>query len=488
MKKPRNWLAALLLGLILAFGLVVRLIDITDPPFDFNPTRQLRSAIIARGLYYQASPEADPETRQLAIEHWSGMERLEPLIFENLVAFTYRLMGREALWVARVFAAAFWLLGGAALFDLGRRMASPWAALIGLSFYLFMPFSIRASRSFQPDPAMVMWILFTAWAMYRWLEQPTWKWAIVAGVFGGMAAYTKIAGAFFVGGLAVGAVLYWIQAQSAPRKWLTAFKNPQIGVIAALMILPPLIYYLQGRELASGYFTTWTVIKRWRDLLDASFYMRWLVWVDNLMMLALVFLGLAGTFVAESKNRVLLWGLWAAYLAFGLTFPHHTVTHDYYHLPLIAIVGLSLVSAADLAVQKLTSQKGFIRAGFALVVAVFFFYNGWIGRSVLVAQDYRTDPKLWRHIGQLVPADAKVIGLTQDYGFRLMYYGWKKIALWPQGAGPGDFEAKIDAAQYFLITAKNQLNPALGQYLEENFPVHADGIGYRVYDLRSINP
>jgi len=37
-------------------------------------------------------------------------------------------------------------------------MASPLAALVGVGYFLFLPFSIRASRSFQPDPGMVMMI------------------------------------------------------------------------------------------------------------------------------------------------------------------------------------------------------------------------------------------------------------------------------------------------------------------------------------------
>ena len=45
------WLGLALLAFLL--GLAVRLYDLTDPPLDFHPTRQLHSALIARGMYYQ---------------------------------------------------------------------------------------------------------------------------------------------------------------------------------------------------------------------------------------------------------------------------------------------------------------------------------------------------------------------------------------------------------------------------------------------------
>ena len=123
-----RFLLSITLVLVFILGLGIRLIDLDDPPLDFNPTRQLRSAIIARGLYYKNDPNADPQMRDGALSHLSAMERLEPPIFESLVAWFYRLAGGENLGIARVLAAIFWLIGAIFLFDLGRRMTSPWAA------------------------------------------------------------------------------------------------------------------------------------------------------------------------------------------------------------------------------------------------------------------------------------------------------------------------------------------------------------------------
>ncbi len=45
-------------------------------------------------------------------------------------------------------------------------------------------FGISASRSFQPDPFMIMWILISAWSLNRWMESPTWKWTVLSGGIG----------------------------------------------------------------------------------------------------------------------------------------------------------------------------------------------------------------------------------------------------------------------------------------------------------------
>ena len=50
----------LTLSLLLLLGLGIRLYDLTDAPLDFHPTRQLRGALIAPGIYYRWLPHADP--------------------------------------------------------------------------------------------------------------------------------------------------------------------------------------------------------------------------------------------------------------------------------------------------------------------------------------------------------------------------------------------------------------------------------------------
>jgi hypothetical protein len=49
--KP--WLTATQLAVLFVAALGIRLYDLTDLPNDFYMTRQYRSLIIARGMYYQ---------------------------------------------------------------------------------------------------------------------------------------------------------------------------------------------------------------------------------------------------------------------------------------------------------------------------------------------------------------------------------------------------------------------------------------------------
>jgi len=490
----KRWILRAALIILFGLGFTVRMVDLKDPPLDFNPTRQLRSAIIARGMYYRAASEVDPEKQALAQQHWGAMERLEPPMLERLVAETYLLLGSESLWVSRIFTSLFWLIGAVALYAVARQMSSSLAAMIGIGYYLFMPFTIRASRSFQPDPGMVMLILLTVYVLYHWSAGREWKWAVIAGILGGLTALTKVAGAFFVGGAAVGVVLAVIWGAESPKsnqinaqlkKWIVGFRNPQIWLVAGLMLAPSILYYLLGiGEQASGYFGHWTIISRWPDVLDPGFYMRWLLRVDSILISSLVLISFFGSLVTTPRNRALLWGLWGGYFIFGMTFPHHTVTHDYYHLPLAAIVGLSLAPIADLAIQKVRQQPMVVQAAFFGVVMIFFGSNAWLGRSILVGEDFRDHPAFWETVGNSFPAEGQAYALTQYYGARIIYYGWLKVSILPARTTPENFDDRTSGARYFVVTSKNQFSPALERYVTKKYPELAHGYGYQVFDLR----
>ena len=189
----------------------------------------------------------------------------------------------------------------------------------------------------------------------------------------------------------------------------------------------------------------------------------------------------------------------------GLTFPFQIYTHDYYSLVLVPVVALGLAPLADLAIERIRSQPRIWQAALVLAVLVPAGYYGWIGRSVLLASDYRNEPIPWRKMGEEIPRDGNIIALTHDYGNRLKYYGLRTFnRLWPSGgdlelsraAGSeriGDFEAYFAAQtqgmDYFLVTLFADLEgqPLLKARLYDHYPIAREGDGYIVFDLRRLH-
>ena len=135
---------------------------------------------------------------------------------------------------------------------------------------------------------------------------------------------------------------------------------------------------------------------------------------------------------------------------------------------------------------------------FVAVLLVVMIYASWQALIPLYSQNYRNEPAYWQEIASFLPSDGKIIALTQDYGYRLMYYGWRKVSLWPNrgeinlsNLRNSDkeflefFSKRTEDKSYFLITAFKQFEdqPALQQTLYENYKVLAEGQGYLIFDL-----
>ena len=488
--KLFNWRVLLILLLIL--GAALRFINLTAPPLDIHPVRQFRNLIVARSVYYQLLPNPDPQKLALSKAFYNVVGQYEPPITESITAWTYTWTGGENIAVPRVYETLFWLLAGLALFDLARRIASPISALIALAYYLVLPFAVQASRSFQPDPLMTSAFIAGIYFLYRWSEEQKWKWAIFAALFIGFAVLVKIVIVFFVIGAAVAAVLSTLGL----RFW----KSIQVWVMMALMAVPAFIYYILGHPGRSDeYFFAWTV-----DLIKlittTSFYAHWLGFVGSLFGLTILFLSIAGVFLAPPRLRWMLIGIWIGYICYGLTLPYQMYTHSYYHIQLIPVVALGLVPIIEAVAVRMSGETRWLKAALIALVVFVIGYQAWIARSDLVAQaaDYRREPAYWENMAKAIPVNANLIGLTQDYGYRLMYYGWRKITLWPYVNGltavkgtsvnaQAKFSELVAGRDYFLVSASNQLDaqPELKKILDA-YTVTAQGEGFVLYDLHKL--
>ncbi|MCK6581560.1 MAG: glycosyltransferase family 39 protein [Anaerolineales bacterium] len=497
--RPHSW--SFLFILLLALGGLLRLLDLTDPPLDFQPSRQLRNSLVAREIYYNALPSSTEEQRSLAASFANSVGKYEPPVIETIVAYSYFLSGGENIAVARVWLTFFWLAAGLALFDLMRRVVSPWAALIAMAYYFVLPFSVQSSRSFQPDPLMTSAFVIGIYFLYRWSEdhspllsgerlgaRSTWKWAIRAAVFLGLAAFVKVVIAFMVGAAAIALVLFTLGKDF--------WKSKQVWAMAGIMVVPSLLYYVflnQGRS--TEYFFAWTVALV--DLITSTdFYTKWLAFLGTLFGLTILFLGIAGALIAPSRMRWLLVSLWIGYLLYGLTLPFQMYTHSYYHVQLIPVIALGLAVALNPLTEYVTGISGVGRAGFIALVIAVIGYQAYAARSVLAAEDFHHEPAFWNQVGGAFPADAKVIALTQDYGYRLMMYGWRKVDLWPLATElsaernpdkdtAAQFDELTAGKDYFLVTAFGQLDKQPGmKNILDTYPIAVQGDGYILYDLR----
>lgn len=499
----------LVLVLLFVIAFAIRVYDITDLPLDFHPTRQLFSAAKARGMYYETLVDAPEWQREFAIQQWKTKVTIEPELLERLAAFIYRYTG-EQLWIPRLISSVIWLIGGIFIYLLARDLVSVDGALLTIAFYFFVPYGIFASRSFQPDPLMVTLIVAFWWLIDRWISSPLqigggqegnteWKWAILAGLIGGLAIFVKFVAAFFVIGGALGALL-------SRFKLTKLLRNPQVWTIGLIGLLPGVAWILYGKFVLgifggdmSGRFIP-------SLLANLSFYIQWQNKAVTVAGSLGIMLGLLGLFLMRDRSRrVFLLGIWGAYLVFGVYFNYHISTHDYYSLPLIPIVAVSLAPIGDrffALLREAGSPSGidvsWIRGAISFILLFGILSTVWSVRNEMKSVDYRPQVARWSEIHAILGQGASFVALTEDYGNRLAYWGWLKAPLWPSS---GDlYQADVRGNQrdiaklfaeitsqkeFFLVTDLEDFakQPELQAKLAI-YPVLVRGDGYLIYDLQ----
>lgn len=492
--------AVLLAAMLTGLGFLIRLPSLGSPPFEFHPARQYQSAVIARAFFRERRAEIPAWKREAALAA-AGQLQLEPPIVEHMASALYLVAGGEKLWLPRLASIVYWLLGSLCVFALSRRLFSEPAALVALAVCLFIPFGIKASRSFQPDPLMVALTCAGWWTLFRYTERPLGGrlfWAVLASA---SAVFVKPMALFFL----IPAGLFLAFRQGG---WRGIFKARWLRVWIGLVVLPAVGYYLfqyfggpfrsqhEGRLIVG----LWAAPAYWRG---------WFRMLSRVIGVGLLGAGAVGVFVVRSRPAsTLLRGLWCGYAAYGLVFNYHIHTHDYYSLPFIPVVALTLgglVQAAFDRFPPLAARRSRPAALGLLLVGIGF--GVWRGFPGAAGDASKNTALAYERLGEILGHSRTVIVLDSNYGLPVFYHGDLAGAVWPvsfdfkknglmglkQDVSAASPQARVAGADYFVATNIGELNAqsALAEDLKIHFPripfddPPAPGVpSILIYDLR----
>lgn len=491
---PRNgFLRVLLLGILFAGALGIRLYHIGDPPLDFHATRQYHSALLARAIYFDTSSSVTERDKIVALAAKPGV--LEPPLMEHMTSWLYRIADRENLIIPRLMSILFWLVGAVFVYRLCVYGVSPDAALVSAAFFLFVPFGIYASRSFQPDPLMIMAVLGAVWAILRYRQVVSVRLFLVAIAFSALAVFVKPVCVFPI------CLAFLFTGITENGLWPT-LRNTHSAVFLFLSLLPILLFYGYGmfvagflKGQAGGRFLPHLVTEGlfWKDWL-------WLALrVTGQGALVASLLGLS--LVRLRLTKSLLAGMWGGYFVFGLVFTYHIHTHDYYHLMLIPIVAVSLGASAAALLRPLAATSGFWRwTVWGVLVFALLLYVGQAGRQ-LASPGAESQVQLYEEIGERVDHSTRTIFLSRSYGKPLQYHGRLAGFNWPppvefrvaslrgrqlqRGKELLDSLLLVRSPEYFIVTDCSELErqPDLKEALV-GYSILVSTDEYRIYDLR----
>jgi 4-amino-4-deoxy-L-arabinose transferase-like glycosyltransferase len=398
--------------------------------------RQFHGALLARIYYLGDSPRLDPRKRAVVAAWHDEVKPIEPPVMEHLTALTYHVFGEERLWFARVLSILWWVAGGGLLYLIAGRLQRPVGAVASCAVYLFLPFAVLSSRSFQPDPLLVATMLGAILAVLRYEERPSGRRLVVAGV--------ALALAFLIKPGIVPLVLLPLLLALLARRLRE--DRRQLGrevVVVALSLVPMFAWYAYGTIVHSflrGHFTAKVSPSL---LLEESYWRGWwdqLVFVltyplksGSLTVLILI-AAAAGVLVARrGPPRALLVSLWAGYLLYGLVFTIHISTHNYYSLPLVPIVALSLGSLVD-AVGR-SAQLADVQSAAAVTFAALLAAGvvGWKLHGPLTDRSFGQEESVYVAAGRAADHTSRALYVDTHYADPERYYGWTAGTLLTSG-------------------------------------------------------
>jgi Dolichyl-phosphate-mannose-protein mannosyltransferase len=439
MRPNSRSLALAVLAIVIAgVALAARWNHVNASPFDFAEARQLQDATLARGYYVLHLSAAPDWKRRVMRARLRDAQPIELPILPFATAIIFRLVGGEHLWIPRLLSALFWILGALFLYLLARRFTHGWAALLGVAVYLFLPFPLVASTSFQPDPLMVMLILASILATVRHHERPSRQRLGVALGACAAAVFVKPGiAAFFT--LPVFAAL--AIARCGTRR---AFASPSFYLFPVLSLLPAVVLYVYGA--ISGSFLQGKIQESVNPhlLLESVFWHGWFDMIRAVLRapffgyrsaLLVLVVAAAGILLARTRaQRAVLLALWGGYFLFGLTIDNYVSTHDYYSLPLVPIAALSLAVVAgavgDLLRGPLSRRS--VQVGTAVLAAV-------VVGGVLQARGANLGRPPVNYVADRRIPEYEYIGRHLDHSSRVLLlgsagvwqYGWIAGRYWP---------------------------------------------------------
>jgi hypothetical protein len=476
----------LLLIAIFSAALGVRLYNAGAPPLDFYPVRQYRAAMLARAFYYESAPESVSEkVRKEALA--SKPKPLEPPITEMTASLIYRAVGGEHLIIPRLLSIVFWMIAAVFLYRLATEMISPDAGMVATAFFLFLPLGVAGSRSFQPDPLMIMFFMATIYSIFRYYRSPSGYGLAAACLFSALAIFVKPTCVF--------PILSVFVAMRIPSKNIrNILFGRDLVIFVAASLLPSFIYYGYGIFVAD--FLKYQAESSFvPGLLTKSFYwVGWYYMVSGAIGRYSLFIAVLGVFLIRSvRTRYYILGLWVGYVLFCLAFSNHIRTHLYYHLVLIPIVALSIGVLASYILEALSSSKGVRRLGVWALFVLPILLSFQISLKLTSDSGFDGQVKAYRDIGEKVNHSTKTVLFDPHDGDRVMYYGRVYGVMWPlKNLGeystshterPGGKEMLDEiiaeySPEYFIVTNIPQLEQQaeLKKTLDIEYPVLAESI------------
>ncbi len=355
--------------LLLVAGIGLRAIDLWRPVDGSvrEAWRECDMAAVARNFYLEGMNILYPRIDWRG--NGPGFAEMEFPALPWQIALLYKLFGFHEQ-VGRLVPFAFSIGTLLIFFALARKVLSPKAAVAASAFFVLSPLTIRVANSLQPEALMLFFMVLAVYAFLRWLDEEKWVWYWLTAAAAACALLAKVNSAH-IGLVFLGLVLV--------RKGARGLRSPRLWALAALILLPPALWYRHAHRLWLEYHNSlglsneyhwvgWDFFTNPRFLLGVLRIEALFVWMPLGWVVAAKGLPLS------RKSGAFLAPLWLVALSIYYVATSRTTSEDwaiYYHVASVPAAALLFGCGVGpvLGGQGASAKRGFVLAG-SMAVAV----------------------------------------------------------------------------------------------------------------------
>jgi len=183
--------------------------------------------LLFQDIYF---PEEDVSWKDRVNDQWALGDKF---------LYQYGNDADQMIFSGRLLMVLVFLAGGWVLYRWIERVTRKReVALVGLILYLFSPNLIAHGRFITTDMGMTVFSIFALYAYYLYLEKPTWKMLIFAGLVFGFAQLAKFSAVMLIPAFFVAAFLYGVGSYRE-GKFKAMFREviKQLSRVTLIMII-----------------------------------------------------------------------------------------------------------------------------------------------------------------------------------------------------------------------------------------------------------
>lgn len=409
-------------GLVILFGFLLRLYRFDSPIADWHSWRQADTSAVSRNFIKYGFDFFRPRFDDLSNvasgkDNPQGYRFVEFPIYNFFQAGFYRLFGGFTLEEWGRLVSIFSSLSLAVFIYLLLKKYSGWQmGILGMFFFLLLPYSIYYSRSILPEMMAAMAIIGGIYFFDQWIEKSNSQFSPSynkLGIFNLKFLLTLVfaSGAFLLKPYTIFFTLPIIYL--AFKKFgFGIFKRIDLWIFAILSILPLLLWRVWMQNFPEG-IPDYKWLFNAGDIRFKGAFFYWL-FAQRLSTLILGYFGIALFFLGIlKKSSDDNYGFFSSFLISALlylfTIAAGNVRHDYYQVLIIPSVAIFLARGTASFLSISNRKNNFMNYFLLLFIVLGMFAFSWyhvrdyfnINNQYIVIAGRKAD--------EILPKNAKVI-------------------------------------------------------------------------------